>query len=222
MDKHTSRRSVLGAGLGFTALAATPLGSLTGLAGEAAAAPAGSGGSATARPTDPGAYISFTPRSGAFPLVRAGRAAPVVVSDEDHDGVVRVAGDLRDDIERVTGVRPLLARNAPPRGSREIVLVGTIGRSPLIDGLISAGRLKASGITGRWETSLQTVVEKPLPGVDRAFVIAGSDQRGTIFGAYDVSRGIGVSPWYWWDDVAPVHRDALYALPGLHSQGTPP
>jgi hypothetical protein len=73
----------------------------------------------------------------------------------------------------------------------------------------------------RWETSLQTVVEKPLPGVDRAFVIAGSDQRGTIFGTYDVSRGIGVSPWYWWDDVTPVHRDGLYVLPGRHTQGTP-
>ncbi|MFJ8642773.1 glycosyl hydrolase 115 family protein [Streptomyces sp. NPDC093610] len=220
MDKHTSRRAVLGAGLGITALAATPLGSLMGLTGEAAATPAGPDHSPAVRPTDPGAYISFTPRSGTFPLVRAGEAAPIVVSDKDYDGVVRVAGDLQDDIERVTGVRPALSRNAAPRG-REIVLVGTIGRSPLIDGLIAAGRLKAADIAGRWETSLQAVVEKPLPGVDRAFVIAGSDQRGTIFGAYDVSRGIGVSPWYWWDDVAPVHRDALYVLPGRHSQGTP-
>ena len=65
------------------------------------------------------------------------------------------------------------------------------------------------------------MVEHPLPGVRRAFVIAGSDQRGTIFGAYDVSRQIGVSPWYFWDDVPAPHRDALYVLPGRHSQGTP-
>ncbi|MEV6263463.1 glycosyl hydrolase 115 family protein [Streptomyces sp. NPDC051784] len=220
MDKHTSRRTVLGAGIGATALATTPLGSLMGLAGEAAATVAGASGPSSPRPGDPGAYISFTPRTGAFPLVRSGRAAPLVVSDKDWAGVVRVAGDLRDDIERVTGVRPVLSRDATPRG-REIVLIGTIGRSPLIDGLIASGRLRASGVAGKWETSLQTVVERPFPGVDRAFVIAGSDQRGTIFGAYDVSRGIGVSPWYWWDDVLPVRRDALYVLPGLHSQGTP-
>nr|WP_048821316.1 glycosyl hydrolase 115 family protein [Streptomyces ipomoeae] len=163
------------------------------------------------RPTDPGAYISFSPAPGAFPLV----GAPVVVDPEDHPGVVRVAGDLRSDIERVTGVRP------GDSVAREVVLVGTIGRSPLIDGLIAAGKLDVSGVRGKWETSLQTVVERPMPGVRRAFVVAGSDPRGTIFGAYDVSHGIGVSPWYWWDDVPPVRRDAVYVLPGRFSQGTP-
>nr|WP_093631908.1 glycosyl hydrolase 115 family protein [Streptomyces sp. 3213.3] len=163
------------------------------------------------RSVEAGAYISFSRTTGAFPLV----GAPVVVDPDDHPGVVRVAGDLRTDIERVTGVRPgsALARTA--------VLVGTIGRSALIDGLVAAGKLDVSGIRGRWETSLQTVVERPLPGVDRAFVVAGSDPRGTIFGAYDVSYGIGVSPWHWWDDVPPTRRDEVWILPGRYSQGTP-
>ncbi|MFF7977802.1 glycosyl hydrolase 115 family protein [Streptomyces sp. NPDC007901] len=189
------RRTVLGAGL-----AAVPVLSSGVAWAEDDSAP---------RVTDPGACISFT--GGAFSLV----GAPVVVSDEDHPGVVRVAGDLRDDLERVTGVRP---------GStiaRRVVLVGTIGRSPLIDGLVASGRLDVTGVRGKWETSLQTVVDHPLPGVDRAFVIAGSDPRGTIFGAYDVSYGIGVSPWYWWDDVPPVRRDRVWVLPGRHTQGTP-
>ncbi|MFF2199068.1 glycosyl hydrolase 115 family protein [Streptomyces sp. NPDC058145] len=161
------------------------------------------------RVTDPGSYISFT--GGAFSLV----GAPVVVSAEDHPGVVRVAGDLRDDIERVTGVRPGSTIAGFP------VLLGTIGRSPLIDGLIASGRLDVSGVRGRWETSLQTVVEHPMPGVERAFVIAGSDPRGSIFGAYDVSYGIGVSPWYWWDDVPPVRRDEVWVRPGRFTQGAP-
>ncbi len=55
----------------------------------------------------------------------------------------------------------------------------------------------------------------------RALVIAGSDQRGTIFGAYDVSKEIGVSPWHFWDDVEPRHVDELFVLPGRHTQGTP-
>lgn len=162
---------------------------------------------------DAGPYISFSRTTGALPL----GGAPVVVDPDDHPGVVRVAGDLRDDIERVTGVRPgsALAR------AREVVLVGTIGRSALIDGLVAAGRLDVSGVRGRWETSLQTVVERPMPGVERAFVVAGSDPRGTIFGAYDVSYGIGVSPWHWWDDVPPTHRDEVWVLPGRYSQGAP-
>lgn len=216
VPQYVGRRAVLGLGLGLTALTATPLGSLLGLSGEASATGRGPAG----RPTDPGSYISFTPVPGGFPLAGDGRAAPILVSDRDWAGVVRVAGDLRDDIQRVTGVRPALSQGTVPKG-REITIIGTVGRSPLIDGLIAKGKLDVSSIRGRWETSLQTVVDKPLPGVDRAFVIAGSDQRGTIFGTYDVSRGIGVSPWYWWDDVTPVHRDRIHVRPGRHTQGTP-
>lgn len=203
MSGYVSRRGVLGAGI-----AAVPVLSMR--AGGVWAEGAG-GGAGAPRVTDPGAYLSFSPVAGAFPLV----GAPVVVSHEDHPGVVRVAGDLRDDIERVTGVRP--GGEIGP----EVVLVGTIGRSPLIDGLISAGKLDVGGVRGAWETSLQTVVERPMPGVERAFVVAGSDPRGAIFGVYDVSYGIGVSPWYWWDDVPPVHRDAVYVRPGRFSQGAP-
>ncbi|TQS27846.1 glycosyl hydrolase 115 family protein [Microbispora sp. KK1-11] len=167
-----------------------------------------------------GSYIAFTPGAGRFPLVAEGRAAPIVVSASDFPGVTRVVGDLQADVERVTGVKPAVSTDTVPK-TGEVVLVGTIGKSPLIDGLIKAGKLDVRGIEGRWETSLEQVVQNPLPGVRRAFVIAGSDQRGTIYGAYDVSREIGVSPWYWWDDVPARHRDALYVLPGRHSQGTP-
>ncbi|MFJ3423174.1 glycosyl hydrolase 115 family protein [Streptomyces sp. NPDC086082] len=195
MAASVSRRAVLGAGV-----AAVPVLS------SGATSPA-------SRPLEAGPYLSFSRTAGAFPLV----GAPVVVDPDDHPGVVRVAADLRADIERVTGVRPggALARE------RDVVLVGTIGRSALIDGLVATGKLDVSGVRGRWETSLQTVVERPLPGVDRAFVIAGSDPRGTIFGAYDVSYGIGVSPWHWWDDVPPTHRDEVWVRPGRYSQGTP-
>jgi Glycosyl hydrolase family 115/Gylcosyl hydrolase family 115 C-terminal domain len=174
---------------------------------------------ATTRGTEE-SYVVTAPRPGSFPLVAKGKAAPIVVSEADHPGVVRVVGDLRDDVERVTGVRPTTALNDVPRGS-EPVLVGTIGVSPLIDGLVAHGKLDVSGIAGKWETSLQQVVRDPLPGVRRALVIAGSDQRGTIFGAYDVSERIGVSPWYWWDDVPAKRAAELYVLPGRHTQGTP-
>jgi Glycosyl hydrolase family 115/Gylcosyl hydrolase family 115 C-terminal domain len=165
-------------------------------------------------------YIATHPGRGRFPLVARGAAAPIVVSGDDHPGVVRVVGDLQTDIGKVTGVTPAVLTDAVPRRDA-VVIVGTIGRSPLIDGLVASGKLDVRAIAGRWETSLEQVVERPMPGVRRAFVIAGSDQRGTIYGAYDVSEKIGVSPWYWWDDVPVERHDALYVLPGAHSQGTP-
>ncbi|HEV8559791.1 MAG TPA: glycosyl hydrolase 115 family protein [Actinophytocola sp.] len=169
---------------------------------------------------DPAQYVVTTPRPGSFALVERGKAAPLVVSAADHPGVVRVVDDLQADVNRVTGAQPAISTNQVPARS-EPVIIGTIGRSPLIDGLISAGKLDVRGIAGKWETSLEQVVQNPLPGIRRAFVIAGSDQRGTIYGAYDVSKQIGVSPWYFWNDVPAKHADALHVLPGRHTQGTP-
>ncbi|GIE85261.1 glycosyl hydrolase 115 family protein [Actinoplanes regularis] len=165
-------------------------------------------------------YLSTQAGPGRFPLVARGAAAPIVTSANDYPGVLRVAGDLQSDLGAATGVTPRAGQDTIPAG-RDPIIIGTIGRSALIDRMIAAGRLDTRGVAGKWETSLQQVVEHPLPGVRRAFVIAGSDQRGTIYGVYDVSRLIGVSPWHFWDDVPVPHADALYALPGRHSQGTP-
>jgi len=165
-------------------------------------------------------YVSDRPGQGRFPLVAAGRAAPLVVSAGDHAGVIRVVDDLSADIAAVTGVTPAVAHDRVP-GGRDPVLIGTIGKSPLIDRLVAAGKLDVRGIAGKWETTVEQIVENPLPGVRRAFVIAGSDQRGSIYGAYDLSKRLGVSPWRFFDDVPVRHRDAVYLLPGRHTQGTP-
>jgi hypothetical protein len=165
-------------------------------------------------------YVAFDNARGRFALSVVGRSAPIVVSAVDHRGVIRAANDLRRDVGRVTGVEPTVSIDTAPRAP-QVVLVGTLGKSTLIDRLVREGKLDASGITGRWESFVTQVVERPLPGVDRALVIAGSDKRGTIYGLYDLSAQIGVSPWYWWADV-PVQRHAsLYVTPGRHTQGEP-
>jgi hypothetical protein len=170
--------------------------------------------------TRPDTYVSFEAGSGGFALVAAAKAAPLVVSTTDTPGVLRAVNDLRADIGRVSRTQPDVSRDTLPT-PREIVLIGTLGKSPLIDRLVSEGKLDVSDVVGRWETSLIQVLERPLPGVARALVIAGSDPRGTIFGIYDLSKQIGVSPWYYWDDVPAVERSALYVSPGRHSRGEP-
>lgn len=193
------------------ALAAAVLVAVAGLAVPAAAHPPGS-----AAPITPGGYVAERPRPGSFPLAARGRAAPILVDAGDFAGVRRAAGDLRADVERVTGLAP----EAGGRG-REVVIVGTLGRSPLVDDLARRGKIDVRGVAGKWETAIQQVVPHPAPGVRQALVIAGSDQRGTIFGVYDVAKSIGVSPWHWWDDVPPRRRAELHVLPGRHTQGTP-
>ncbi|WP_181777319.1 glycosyl hydrolase 115 family protein [Amycolatopsis pittospori] len=165
-----------------------------------------------------GAGTAFTPgvaeaAPGGFPLVARGKAATLVVGSGDFPGVRRVAADLRADIERVTGVRPDLVYDRPP-DSGPVVLIGTLGRSPLVDDLVADRKLDVTGIAGKWETSLSQVV-------DGGLVLTGSDQRGVIYGVYEVSRRIGVSPWYWWDDVPVRHSDELRVSGARFSLGTP-
>ena len=165
-------------------------------------------------------YMETTPRVGTFPLVQAGVAARLVVDAADWPGVTRAAKDLQADINRVTGVTPTLVTSAAA-ASGDVVLIGTIGRSPLIDGLVRERKLDVSAIAGKWESFILQTVLSPMPGVARAVIIAGSDKRGTIFGIYDLSEQIGVSPWYWWQDVAPDRKTALFIKPGRYQQGEP-
>ncbi|GAB3823289.1 glycosyl hydrolase 115 family protein [Hymenobacter jeollabukensis] len=177
---------------------------------------------ALAAPTVPGSevYVSPDKGKGRFPLVAGGKAAPLFASAQDWPGVLRAARDLQADVNRVTKIPPPLTTDQAPRG-KEVVLIGTVGKSPLIDGLIRAGKLDASGLAGKWETFVVQTVDKPLPGVERALVVAGSDKRGTIYGIYDLSQQMGVSPWYWWADVPVTPQKALYVLPGRHTLGEP-
>src|SRR5688572_8526768 len=168
-----------------------------------------------------GRYIETTARRGSFPLVGPRGAAAIYVDAADWPGVVRASSDLRNDIQRVTTLSPAVLRDAGSRRPELLVLVGTIGKSPLIDQLIRERKIDVSGIQGKWESFFLQTLENPLPGVSNALVIVGSDKRGTIYGIYDLSEQIGVSPWYWWADVTPDRKDALYVTPGKYQQGEP-
>ena len=157
---------------------------------------------------------------GAFVLSASGKSAPLCVSAGDYWGVKHALDDLRSDIKKVTNAEPAVFVGRLPK-AREIVVAGTIGKSRLIDGLIESRKIDLRRIKGKWESFIIEVVNRPFPGVDRALVIAGSDMLGTVYGIYDVSEKIGVSPWYWWDDVPPKHRTALYVKPGTFEEGPP-
>ena len=158
-------------------------------------------------------YVKFAAASGAFQLAKDGVSAKILVDANDWAGVIRAAKDLGDDVGKVTGKASEVVTDA---GSIEkgSVVVGTIGKSKLIDGLVNDGKIDVSKIKGQWESFL-------IQTVDGNLVVAGSDKRGTIFGIYDISEKIGVSPWYWWADVPAKKHDALYIAAGTYLQGPP-
>jgi hypothetical protein len=156
--------------------------------------------------------------AGEFVISAAGRSVPMVVSSDDFQGVIRAFRDLQHDIQAVTNTVPDFFIDSIP-GSTGMIIAGTLGSS-VIDKLILSGKL-VTDIAGKWETFQIQVVKNPFAGVDEALVIAGSDKRGTIYGVYEVSARIGVSPWYWWADVPVGHRDPLYLPSDVCIKGPP-
>lgn len=162
--------------------------------------------------------VLTSPIEGSMALVAEGQVAGIYYSNEDAKVVQVAAEALRDDIQRVTDQRPQVSTDAPQMS--HAVLIGTIGQSRLIDGLISADKIDVSAIKGKWEAYAAAVVDNPLPGVDQGLIIAGSDRRGTAFGVFGLSESMGVSPWYFWGNV-PVQKKPALHIGGSHVQPSP-
>ncbi|WP_207510639.1 glycosyl hydrolase 115 family protein [Longitalea luteola] len=143
---------------------------------------------------------------GAFPIVAAQKASPVYVGAGDHWLVQKAAALLQTDIEKVTGQRPDTAHTIAA-ASKNIIIIGSLDQSSLIKELVQTKKLTVDSIAGKWEAFQIQVIANPYPGVAHALVIAGSDKRGTAYGVFELSKQLGVSPWYWWADV-PVKRSA--------------
>lgn len=156
-----------------------------------------------------------TPAIGSFALIKNGQPAPLFVDTSADSAVHRVADSFATDLERVGG-KPTHRITDISKANGDLIILGVVGQSATVDTLIKAGKLDATQLHGQWEAFRQVVIEHPFPSVARALVIVGSDRRGAVYGAYDLSEKIGVSPWYWFADV-PVRRQTnVYVTAGAH------
>ena len=161
-------------------------------------------------------FVSFTPTGGGFAVVKGGKPVSVVCSHDDYEGVRMAAANLAKDFGRVSGTDAALVQE--PQG--ECVIVGSL-KSGVIQQLVKAGKVDGAQLEGKTEKYLLQVVDRPVEGVERALVIAGSDKRGAIYGAYELSRQMGVSPWYWFADVPTQRHKDVYIEKGAFTDGEP-
>ena len=146
-------------------------------------------------------FVSFSPANDAWQLhdITLGYAT------NEHSCVQRAAASLATDFEQVTGTRPASSDN--PK-----ILIGTVGTNKQIDLWVKQGLLP--NLKGKTEKFIIKTIGEQL-------VIAGSDKRGTVYGIYELSRQIGVSPWYYWADV-PIEKHAdIYIKKGEYTDGEP-
>ena len=154
--------------------------------------------------------------------IAANASATVIYVAPQNPDTVRVAAEaFASDVEKVTGTKPSVLTSLTKPLPANLIMVGVLGKSPEIDGLVTTHKLNADGVAGKWESALTTVVETPMRGVQSALIIAGSDRRGAAYALFTLSRQMGVSPWTWWADVPIAHHDAIYIHADLHIQPPP-
>ena len=155
-----------------------------------------------------------------FPIVSTKGSASVIHYDiSDYPGVIRAINDLQNDIDSVTGKRPELIVNG--QSSEFEIIIGTLGKSKQIDKLISSNKLDVKEIEGNWESFIIATIPNSDKKTKNSLVIVGSDKRGTIYGIYELSEQLGVSPWYWWADVPAKKRASAYVKSGIYVSGEP-
>ena len=162
-------------------------------------------------------FVVFTPEPHHFPLITKGAPCSIVMDTAEDEGVKMAISNLQQDIRQVCNNQPALLNNIP---AKRCVIIG-IYHSAIIQKLIAAGKIDKEQLINKNEKFLLQVIAKPADGVDEALVIAGSDKRGTIYGIYELSKQMGVSPWYWWADVPVIQQENVYIKPGIYTDGEP-
>ena len=149
-----------------------------------------------------------------FPIITNHKVASIIVDKNDWKGVIRAANDLGDDVRKVSGTAAPVVESAAATQQSGTIIAGTIGKSRAIDRLIKQKKIDVKKVRGQWESYLIDVVDGNL-------VIAGSDKRGTIYGIYEISQRIGVSPWYYMADAPVKHQDEVWYDGGRIVQPSP-
>ena len=142
-------------------------------------------------------------------LINGNDKVEIYMDANDCRGVSYAANALVKDISKVSGSQATITSNR-----KATILVGTIGHSAAIDQLVKQKRINGNLLKGKREKFIITVVDNQL-------IIAGSDRRGSIYGIYELSQQMGVSPWYDWADVPVEHHDSIFVNRGTYTDGEP-
>ena len=142
-------------------------------------------------------------------LVNQGNEINIYMDSNDCRGVSYAVHALTKDINKVCNGKVTITSDSKAR-----IVVGTLGHSAAIDRLAKQKLINANLLKGKREKFIITLVDGQL-------VIAGSDRRGTIYGVYELSQQMGVSPWYDWADVPVAHHDSIFVNKGVYTDGEP-
>lgn len=153
-----------------------------------------------------------------------GSAIGDLVVDDADDELVRIASRLvRDDFSLVTDQTPGLLNRLDDSPLPKI-LVGALGKSPMLDQLIAQQHLNIAKLNNCFECYQFHFSEHQKAPL---LMIIGADRRGAAYGLIEISRALKVSPWVWWGDVLPdkqqgfslPKKDLFFSSPSVKYRG---
>jgi len=134
------------------------------------------------------------------------------VSDDEDESVKLAATRVAKDLKSLSGQTVTIVNELPEAGN--VIVVGTMGKLNKIEALKSDGQIDLSDLDGIWEGFVQQTLSASNKTDLNLFMIAGSDNRGAVYGLFDMIEKAGVSPWAWWADVPIQPADTLSIEPG--------
>lgn len=145
--------------------------------------------------------------------------ATIITDDKDFETVQKSAELLQNDILLITGNKPQIKNNIS--FTETAIIIGSVQKSTLIKKLVATKKISIQYLKNNWEAYQIQTVQHPFKNIKHAVIIMGSDRRGTAFGVTELSKQMGVSPWYWWADVPVKKQDHIYINPKTIIQDAP-
>ncbi|WMI66295.1 glycosyl hydrolase 115 family protein [Aestuariibaculum sp. YM273] len=113
---------------------------------------------------------------------------------------------LAEDIFKVTNYKPEVITNIDD-AKGHVIVIGAL-ESELINQFLSPSDYPLE-FKNQWESYQYKTVSNSNKNIEKAFIIAGTQPRGTAYGVFNLSKQIGVNPWYWWADIPAKKQSEL-------------
>jgi len=165
-------------------------------------------------------FITEKKEPNSFLVASSSQAATIYIDPNDDWLINKAAELLQNDLEMVTGKKPVIVHDLS-NSEKNIIIIGSIDNSAIIQKLVTEKKIDIKNIRGKWEAFQVQTISNPFKGFENALIISGSDKRGTAFGVFELSKQLGVSPWYWWADVPVKKKSEVYIKKGLYEYGSP-
>lgn len=165
-------------------------------------------------------FVSFKPSGQQYAVISDGLPNALYTDENEDKGIIMAIENLKKDFSAICENVPEHLTYPKQLPTSKCIIVGSYS-TKLIQSLVNSGKLKKEDLKDKNEKYIIQVVSNPIKGVKEALVIAGSDKRGTIYGIYELSRQMGVSPWYYWADVPIEKHTNIYINNGVFTDGEP-